>query len=286
MNYLDNFKKSLYDIGLDPYIVFNTYVCVGGDGYERSQIIDKKNHKHIAEFRANFGNLNFPEYINKCLCDHHIEENCYISSDFKVYDKILIIGNCCYKRFIKNKQRLCINCESRHEQQNGYCKPCTKIRNSKKRENKKRLNNMHKEYEAELINLFNEYKQNTKKASLTFLEPIDDSELFTEYKKLRFEIKKEEHFNMRLLQEHQKTFTSEKKEYEIKNQLYFINRIMKIHEQNRYYMTISIIHRPEYSILNVFKNKELMVTINLATKKETANSKLIKNGYKYALFCT
>ena len=42
----------------------------------------------------------FPDKVKKCMCDHPIVESCFISKDFDV-NTLLIIGNCCIKRFIE-----------------------------------------------------------------------------------------------------------------------------------------------------------------------------------------
>lgn len=49
-----------------------------------------------------------------CVCGHKIVENCYITDDIKNGDRILILGNCCIKRFIPNSKRSCEVCNKPH----------------------------------------------------------------------------------------------------------------------------------------------------------------------------
>ena len=54
---------------------------------------------------------NLPEHTNKCICDHYIQENCYITDD----SEILILGNCCIKKFISKSGRTCGICGEPHQ---------------------------------------------------------------------------------------------------------------------------------------------------------------------------
>ena len=58
------------------------------------------------------------------MCDHPIVENCYISKDFDI-NTLLIIGNCCIKRFVKSSSRTCENCNAPHKNRSlNYCNDC------------------------------------------------------------------------------------------------------------------------------------------------------------------
>jgi len=124
---MNRFLKGLQELNLDPYYVMKNYVSVGGDGYSRIPQYEKKNQNHINEFKANFGNKDFPRYTNRCICNHPIMENCYISKDFKDYENIIIIGNCCYRKFINNKDRKCENCDLVRKSRSNLCADCKKL---------------------------------------------------------------------------------------------------------------------------------------------------------------
>jgi len=53
-----------------------------------------------------------PEHTNKCVCNHSIEENCYITNGNK--EGVLILGNCCIKKFIPKSGRTCEICDEPH----------------------------------------------------------------------------------------------------------------------------------------------------------------------------
>ena len=68
--------------------------------------------------------VTFPDKVLKCMCDHPIVENCYISKDFDI-NTLLIIGNCCIKKFIKASSRTCENCNAPHKNRSlNYCNNC------------------------------------------------------------------------------------------------------------------------------------------------------------------
>ena len=61
----------------------------------------------------------------KCICSHPIIENCYIQN--KETDVILIVGNCCIKRFLplESQGRTCPNCQEPHRNRNDpWCDDC------------------------------------------------------------------------------------------------------------------------------------------------------------------
>lgn len=69
-----------------------------------------------------------PEHGNRCVCNHKIKENCYITNPAET--ELMIIGNCCIKKFIDNKGRTCSNCRKPHRnRKDNLCNSC---RNAKK----------------------------------------------------------------------------------------------------------------------------------------------------------
>jgi hypothetical protein len=76
-------------------------------------------------FKTIHKNKSIPEFTNKCLCEHIIKKNCYISNN----DLILIVGSCCIKRFIdKGLKRLCLTCEKPYKGTYRCCSDCRKTR--------------------------------------------------------------------------------------------------------------------------------------------------------------
>jgi hypothetical protein len=75
-----------------------------------------------------------PEYDNKCICGHFIQENCYITDG----ENILIWGNCCINRFIEKSGRTCSNCNQSHRnRKNNLCNKCRDLDMQEKKEQDK-----------------------------------------------------------------------------------------------------------------------------------------------------
>lgn len=95
----------------------------------RERILDDgtdTNAKHSKYWALKYGKKQPPLKQRKCVCDHHIENNCYVTDDDVFF---LVIGNCCIERFIaKEKQgKLCSNCNSPHNgRKDNLCKECRK----------------------------------------------------------------------------------------------------------------------------------------------------------------
>jgi hypothetical protein len=85
----------------------------GGSGEQR--------HKNY--FKTVFGNDDYPDPDDHCVCGHYIEENCYIYNPDS--GEILIIGNCCIKKFIPKSGRTCEQCgESHRNRKDNLCNNC------------------------------------------------------------------------------------------------------------------------------------------------------------------
>jgi hypothetical protein len=62
---------------------------------------------------------------NHCICGHLIVENCYITNDEL---EILVLGNCCIKKFVPMSTRTCEICKLPHKnRKDNKCKDCRKI---------------------------------------------------------------------------------------------------------------------------------------------------------------
>ena len=66
-----------------------------------------------------------PFHKDNCICDHFIYENCY-AVDKRDKNKIVVLGNCCIKRFLGNNAgRTCEKCGKKHKnRKNNLCKEC------------------------------------------------------------------------------------------------------------------------------------------------------------------
>jgi hypothetical protein len=61
-------------------------------------------------------------YSSHCVCGHYIEENCYIINNT---GRILILGNCCIKKFVPKSTRTCEICENIHKNRTiNRCNNC------------------------------------------------------------------------------------------------------------------------------------------------------------------
>ena len=64
-----------------------------------------------------------PAHVDQCICGHAIRENCFIQNREKT--RILVLGNCCIKRFVKNAGRTCEVCGASHRsRQANRCSRC------------------------------------------------------------------------------------------------------------------------------------------------------------------
>jgi len=76
---------------------------------------------HLNYFKLCCKGEDLPNRVNECVCGHYIKENCYITNG----DEILILGNCCIKKFIKKCTRTCEDCGIQHKRRNvNKCKEC------------------------------------------------------------------------------------------------------------------------------------------------------------------
>lgn len=144
MNYAKLFKKSLEFYGGSDK--FEDYRYIGGK-YEHHWVYFNKlkyekkfvNLQGASIYEANIlrkkNNIEFlpavlseerSEDQHKCLCDHDIYYLMYIQR--KTGGNILVVGNCCIKKFFpkeKNTNRLCIRCDKFYKGTKYFeCKEC------------------------------------------------------------------------------------------------------------------------------------------------------------------
>jgi len=117
-------------------IVNSNWRYVGGDGGEVARNLfmngtyfqikkedSKYNRCHLNYWILCFPNEELPDYTDRCVCDHPIIENCYISN--KDDSEILVLGNCCIERFIPLKGRTCKLCTASHKNRKvNLCNEC------------------------------------------------------------------------------------------------------------------------------------------------------------------
>lgn len=69
---------------------------------------------------------NIPPHANKCVCGHFIKQNCYITNG----EHILVLGNCCIRKFIKKSFRTCKVCSKKHKnRKDNLCHNCRRDKN-------------------------------------------------------------------------------------------------------------------------------------------------------------
>jgi hypothetical protein len=95
---------------------------------------------HQRYFSMVYPNKHVPAKVKQCICGVKIIENCYITNaefgaDYLVKtlknpkdsneSALLIIGNCCIKKFVAKKGRTCEDCEEPHQNRiDNKCKDC------------------------------------------------------------------------------------------------------------------------------------------------------------------
>ena len=109
-NLTQQFIKGLKNYGLNYDDVINWKYCGGDTG------------RHLNYFIL-CCNDNLPEWTNECVCGHSIKENCYVTDG----ENLLILGNCCIKKFIPKSSRTCEKCNEPHKNRTvNRCNKCRK----------------------------------------------------------------------------------------------------------------------------------------------------------------
>jgi len=114
----ERFIKGLqnYNLTYDEIVNGNWKYCGGRTG------------SHLNYFKISCKDDDLPEQVNECVCGHAISENCYITDG----ESILVLGNCCIKKFIPKSSRTCENCEAPHKNRTvNRCNKCRDARSSK-----------------------------------------------------------------------------------------------------------------------------------------------------------
>ena len=79
--------------------------------------------RHLNYFRLSCPEDDLPPRASECVCGHSIQENCYITNG----EEILVLGNCCIKKFIPKSTRTCEKCGASHKNRIvNRCNDCRK----------------------------------------------------------------------------------------------------------------------------------------------------------------
>lgn len=107
MNYIQNLKKRLGN--------FDEWRYAGGN-----------QGSHKLYFYLMFGEKRKPPAVEThCQCNHFIKEQCYIYNSGT--DQLVVLGNCCIKKFIPKHMRTCEDCDKPHRNRKwNKCNECVK----------------------------------------------------------------------------------------------------------------------------------------------------------------
>jgi len=128
------FVKGLYDRGITYKELVQEWKYVGGDGRSRDENAPCHITSHQRYFEQVYGNSDYPEWEGYCVCEHIIIENCYMAKR-KDINTMIIIGNCCIKRFMPNsgRGRTCQQCGNGHRNsKRNLCNLCDPAKNKPK----------------------------------------------------------------------------------------------------------------------------------------------------------
>jgi hypothetical protein len=87
--------------------------------------------RHLSYFELKSPDEDLPPWAAECVCGVYIEENCYIRKSSRALDSavggpdLLILGNCCIKRFVPTCGRNCRDCGASHRNRKvDLCNAC------------------------------------------------------------------------------------------------------------------------------------------------------------------
>jgi len=112
---MNRYKEKLYNVlGKD----LSKWKYIGGDSGRHNNYFNMCLTKY---------KISRPPYVDKCACEHHITENCYVYNEDD--DVVQVLGNCCIKKFIPKSGRTCEDCGEPHRNRKwNKCHECvTKI---------------------------------------------------------------------------------------------------------------------------------------------------------------
>jgi hypothetical protein len=110
---MNKLEKGLREMGLSIEELMNNYTYIGGncrDGLKRWERL--------------YGNEELPEPVDECICGHNIVDNRYLINK---ECEIIVLGNCCIKRFLPKDYKMikCKECGASHQNRKvDYCNEC------------------------------------------------------------------------------------------------------------------------------------------------------------------
>ena len=96
------------------------------DGDNQSLEFKDYSKRHYNYFKSVYKHGSLPEDKSYCICETKIKQNCYLA-DKRNPNVIVIVGNCCIKRFVSedNAGRTCRKCEAPHvNRKYNLCNQC------------------------------------------------------------------------------------------------------------------------------------------------------------------
>jgi len=108
--YIKRISKNLdkYNITLEDFMLKFKY-CGGDEG------------RHLNYYNLCYPGVKLQDHKDECICGHEIERNRYITDN----NKIIVLGNCCIKRFVVSNTRTCDGCNKPHKNRKvNRCNDC------------------------------------------------------------------------------------------------------------------------------------------------------------------
>jgi hypothetical protein len=107
----EKFINGLMKYNLNLIDLVNFKYCGGDSG----------SHKNYFNLFFQGAQENKPNHVNHCICGNRIKINCYITNAAQ----ILVLGNCCIKKFISKSGRTCDTCGEPHKNRKvNRCNTC------------------------------------------------------------------------------------------------------------------------------------------------------------------
>jgi hypothetical protein len=264
--------------GIDP----NIYVTCGTSG---GRIVngEVKNMTGSLYYKKCYPNSAIPELKSHCICGIKIIENCYVTTPDYNPNNIVVVGNCCFKEFFKNKVTFCLICNESHTNgifdNKGLCDSCKIIKKSKLRELSKEFKMLVKKHEYSLNCIIQQetYELNNIKEKYDLLR-----KKIEKYENLKKTGKLEQYITSKIIKKNSILFNQYRELLEIEleelNYIYnpvfngfkLLNKFAKICKKNN--RKIRFKYCNDYNIACLYENYKHVYTMNLNTGRPTKNS--------------
>jgi hypothetical protein len=121
------FKEGLDELGITYEEIEKEYKYCGGD-----------HDSHLNYYEMLYPGEKLPPHEENCVCGQNIMNNCYVTNG----EKMIVMGNCCIKRFMKKSGRTCSVCGAPHR--NRIINKCNECKYKCEKCNRKKENNGYK----------------------------------------------------------------------------------------------------------------------------------------------